>query len=134
MATHEQQPKILAIDADWLTTSAMGALCLLCAFMAVGVAWTTLTGRWHAGPPSWELVFLVAYGIWLVFAFRDRLSRFAAGLLVLGPALRTFVWFIRASPQTELIVVSFSRWMDVILWAGGCLYSIVWFKRRIRYV
>lgn len=96
--------------------------------------WTTLTGKPSAGSLSWDFFFLIVYSFWLILALRDRLARFAAGFLVLGPALRIFAWVIRASPRTELVIILFVRWTDVILWAGGFLYSIVWFKRKIRYV
>jgi hypothetical protein len=126
--------KDLALDTDWVTAVGMVLLGLFCALFAVGITWTTLTGKWRVDPPSWVLGLLIAYGLWLTVAARDRRLRLVFGLLVLGPVLHVGAWFLHASRGTEVTIAIFDRWTDVIVCVGVCFYSIVWLKRRVKYV
>jgi hypothetical protein len=133
MPDEQAGDKNLALDTDWLTAASMAFLFLSCALMSIGVAWTMLTGRWGVSRLSWDTGFLIVCCVWLIFV-GDRTLRFAFALLLLGPVLRVFAWLLHVSPQTELTIGIFDRWTDVIVYAGLCLYCVVWFKCKIRYI
>jgi hypothetical protein len=126
--------KRLALDTDWLTALSALSGFLVCVLTGVALTWSTLRGSFKASAPSWSTPLLAAMLIYV--ALRDSGKPFKTAVLVyaIGPVSRTVLWLFRTSDETQFINEIFIRWIYVILCLAGCVYTIYWFKTKIRYV
>ena len=139
MAESLTEPKKhLALDTDWTSAAGMGFLLLLFLMLATRSAIRIVRGPWSVEPITWQTWLLVGMCAWSFFCASrtpyERSIRIIGVLVAIGPVSRILLRMSHATIETELFNAAFVRGINGMLYVGGCLFVLWWFKSKIRYV
>jgi hypothetical protein len=129
--------KRLALETDWTSAVGMTFLLILFLILAVRAALRIVHGPWTLEPITWQTWVLVGVSAWIFFRARavgDRSMLFIGVLVAIGPVSRILLRLSHAAIGTELVNASFVRVINGLLYVGGCLFLLWWFKSKVRYV
>jgi hypothetical protein len=126
--------KHIALDTDWQSALAMAAVFFISAFVGIGTAWITLRGTFRVSSSPWLTLALLAFGVYCCVVIPERSFRIAVVIFAVGPVVRIALWTAHASAETLLVNEIFVRWIHSGLYLAGCVYAVVWFRRKITHV
>jgi uncharacterized membrane protein len=125
----------VALDCNWVDALVMCIGGLLCVFVAIGLAWTTLSGHWHVRPLSYTSgAISIAYTVIFFQLVRNRRFRFALVVLLSSEAIRLIFSVAHAPFGVQRATALVDRWVTIAFLAGIASYVFVWFKQKIRHV
>jgi hypothetical protein len=135
MLEHGTEPKTyLGLDMDWIT-AAFAAFCfVLCLVTMVVKARHLLIGAPVQVPVTWDTGFLLMAFAWLAVLSRERITRFACGLLSIVFGSRVILWVVGASTQLQVLNSQVMRIVELVVMVGFCFYLVHWFRHRIKRV
>ena len=128
----------LALDTDWASVVGMGLLLTLFLTLAARSAIRIVRGPWLVEPITWQTWILVGMCVWFFFSASQtpyrRSIRITCVLAAIGPVSRIVLRMSHATIETELFNAAFVRVINGMLYVGGCLFVLWWFKSKIKYV
>jgi hypothetical protein len=132
---HGAEPKTyLGLEMDWITAAFVAFCFALCLLTTAVTARRVLLGAPVHLQITWDTWFLLILFGWLAVRSRERVTRFACGLLSIVFGSRVILFIVRASTQLQVLNAQVMRAVELVVMVGFCYYLVHWLRHRIKRV